>query len=123
MKSANLTTGVRLRVVLAPGVAIGPGKADLLEGIRETGSISAAGRRMKMSYKRAWSLIDAMNGWFKTPLVDTEKGGAGGGGARLTALGAQVLYAYRRMEAAAGAAAAADLESLRAQLCDIAKRK
>ena len=54
-------SGLRIRVVLGPGVMIGPGKADLLEGIRETGSIAAAGRRMGMSYKRAWTLVEGMN--------------------------------------------------------------
>lgn len=116
MRTGNITTGVRLRVVLAPGVAIGPGKADLLEGIRDTGSISAAGRRMKMSYKRAWTLVDSMNRWFADPLVESEKGGAQGGGARLTARGEAVLAAYRRMEAAAAEAATDDLAALRAGL-------
>ena len=119
MKAGNKTTGVRLRVVLAPDIALGPGKADLLEGIRETGSISAAGRRMKMSYKRAWTLVDEMNRWFAGPLVSAEKGGAKGGGARLTEMGERVLSAYRRMERRAGAAAEADLHDLRAKLVDI----
>lgn len=116
MRTGNITTGVRLRVVLAPGVAIGPGKADLLEGIRDTGSISAAGRRMKMSYKRAWTLVDSMNRWFPDPLVESEKGGAQGGGARLTSRGESVLAAYRRMEASAAAGAAGDIAALRAGL-------
>ncbi len=116
MRTGNITTGVRLRVVLAPGVAIGPGKADLLEGIRDTGSISAAGRRMKMSYKRAWTLVDSMNRWYADPLVESEKGGAHGGGAKLTAQGEAVLAAYRRMEAAAAAGAEADVAALRVGL-------
>ncbi|TCT09235.1 molybdate transport system regulatory protein [Tepidamorphus gemmatus] len=116
MRTSNITTGIRLRVVLAPGIAIGPGKADLLEGIRDTGSISAAGRRMKMSYKRAWTLVDSMNRWFPDPLVESEKGGAQGGGARLTGRGEAVLAAYRRMEASAAAGAAGDIAELRAAL-------
>ena len=117
MKAGNQTTGVRLRVVLAPGIALGPGKADLLEAIAAGGSISAAGRRMSMSYKRAWTLVDEMNGWFREPLVETGKGGTGGGGgARLTALGEMVLASYRRMEEAAGAAAEQDLAALRPEM-------
>jgi molybdate transport system regulatory protein len=116
MKTGNITTGVRLRIVLAPGVALGPGKADLLEAIDATGSISAAGRRMKMSYKRAWTLVDELNGWFRTPLVEAGKGGAGGGGARLTELGAEVLATYRRMEDQASGAVTTDLDRLRGTL-------
>jgi molybdate transport system regulatory protein len=116
MKVGNKTTGVRLRVVLAPGVALGPGKADLLEAIAATGSISAAGRRMGMSYKRAWTLVDELNGWFVEPLVEAGKGGAGGGGARLTGTGEAVLAAYRRMEERASATVAGDIDDLRERL-------
>lgn len=100
---------LRLRVVLGHEVAIGPGKADLLAGIAESGSIAAAGRRMGMSYKRAWTLIDGMNRCFATPLVEGARGGARGGGARLTALGHEVLALYRRMEARAGSAVSAEI--------------
>lgn len=105
--------GLRLRVVLAPRAALGPGKADLLEGIRATGSIAAAGRRMHMSYKRAWQLVDELNGMFRRPLVQAVSGGARGGGARLTALGEDVLARYRRIEARSARAAAAELSALR----------
>ena len=91
--------GARLRVVIAPGIGIGPGKAELMDGIRETGSIAAAGRRIGMSYKRAWLLVSALNGHFPTPLIEASKGGRDGGGARLTALGEEVLGAYREMQA------------------------
>ena len=70
---------LRLRLVYPGGAMLGPGKADLLEGIRETGSIAAAGRRMGMSYKRAWSLVETMNAMFAAPLVETSRGGAAGG--------------------------------------------
>jgi molybdate transport system regulatory protein len=103
----------RLRIVLGPAIAIGPGKADLLEGIRETGSIAAAGRRMGMSYKRAWLLVETMNGCFTKPLVETAKGGKSGGGARLTQLGEEVLSRYRRMEIATTKAVAGDLDALK----------
>lgn len=105
--------GLHVRVVLGGAVAIGPGKADLLEGIAETGSIAASGRRMGMSYKRAWSLVEAMNAAFAAPLVDASKGGSGGGGATLSPLGRSVLDAYRTLEAEAAAAAAPSLSVLR----------
>ena len=167
MKAKDLAPLVRLRVRLGPGVDFGPGKADLLEGIRETGSISAAGRRMRMSYKRAWQLVDEidaralrfrllldsdhaigpgktdllaaiarsgsisaaardmamsykrawqlvdeLNGLFDAPLVAASKGGSGGGGATLTRRGADVLTRYRRMHAACVATIAGDLRFL-----------
>jgi len=116
MKVGNVTLGVRLRVVLERGIAIGPGKADLLEAIAATGSIAAAARGMGMSYKRAWLLVETMNALFRAPLVESVKGGRTGGGARLTPLGEQVLAAYRRMERAATKAAAPELARLRRAL-------
>jgi molybdate transport system regulatory protein len=92
------TVQVRLFLQIAPGERLGPGKADLLQGIRDTGSISAAGKRMGMSYKRAWLLVDAVNGYFAGPLVEATKGGKTGGGAQLTPLGDLVLGLYRQME-------------------------
>jgi molybdate transport system regulatory protein len=108
--------GLHVRVVLDSGVAIGPGKAELLEAIRETGSIAAAGRRMGMSYRRAWTLIEELNAVFSTPLVEAAKGGAGGGGASLTQLGARLLAAYRTIEQEAEAAARAELAVIRRAL-------
>jgi molybdate transport system regulatory protein len=108
--------GISLRVNLARGVAFGPGKADLLEHIRDTGSIAAAGRRMKMSYTRAWGLVRDLNDDFAAPLVRSVKGGSARGGAELTALGAEVLRRYRRMQSASQRAAAADLKALLARL-------
>ena len=112
MKGNALQSIVRLRFHIAPGIAFGPGKADLLEGIRETGSIAAAGRRMRMSYKRAWQLADELNRLFDTPLIAANKGGSGGGGAALTRFGEGVLARYRRMHAASCAAVAEDLAAL-----------
>jgi molybdate transport system regulatory protein len=114
MKPKHTNTGARLRVILGPGVALGPGKADLLEAIAETGSISAAGRRMKMSYRRAWLLVEELNDSFQTALVAADKGGAHGGGARLTELGARVLRHFRAMERKTQKAIAADLSALAA---------
>jgi molybdate transport system regulatory protein len=116
MRFGNKTLGARLRVTLRKGVAFGPGKADLLQGIRDTGSIAAAGRRMKMSYTRAWGLVSDMNAEFRAPLVESVKGGAVRGGASLTPLGEDVLDRYRRMERAAARAVAADLAALRKRL-------
>jgi molybdate transport system regulatory protein len=96
-----LTIDVHLRVHLGDQIAIGPGKAELLESIRRTGSISAAGREMGMSYKHAWLLVDSMNGCFKSALVEAVKGGKAGGGASLSSLGQEVLECYRRMQALA----------------------
>ena len=111
---ANRTEGLRLRIVLRPGVAIGPGKADLLEAIGETASLTAAAKHCAMSYKRCWLLVQEMNDAFATPLVETIKGGmGGGGGTRLTALGQRVLERYRRMEADAGEAVASSMADLR----------
>lgn len=107
---------VSLRLVLAPEVAIGPGKADLLEAIAETGSIAAAGRKLAMSYKRAWHLIETLNRAFAEPLVLASRGGSGHGGAVLTPLGAEVLAVYRRIEQASTEAAAEDLGRLGGQL-------
>ncbi|TCO41810.1 molybdate transport system regulatory protein [Dokdonella fugitiva] len=113
MARTKPSTSIHLRVMPAPGVALGPGKRDLLAGIRETGSIAAAGRRMRMSYRRAWQLVEELNRGFRGPLVEASKGGSGGGGARLTRLGDTVLDRYERMRAAANAAVATDLAALR----------
>ncbi len=115
--------GLRLRLVLAPGVMLGPGKADLLEGIRDTGSIAAAGRRMGMSYKRAWSLVEGLNASYRAALVETARGGAAHGGATLTPLGAEILAAYRRLQAKATAAAADEIALLTSALPDMSKEK
>ncbi len=102
---------------------LGPGKADLLELIRDTGSISAAGRAMGMSYKRAWLLVDTMNTMFTGPVVESSRGGATGGGARLTDLGAAVLGEYRSIQKRAASAVAANVAELEAMLSDISRRK
>lgn len=99
----------RLRILLGSEIAIGPGKADLLDALARTGSISAAAREMGMSYRRAWLLVDTMNRSFRAPLVESAKGGAGGGGARITDLGLEVLARYRAMEAKAAASIAPEM--------------
>lgn len=107
---------LRLRLVFGDDLVLGPGKADLLELIRDTGSISAAGRRMRMSYKRAWLLVEEMNAAFRDPVVDSTRGGAQGGGAQLTETGAAVLAAFRGFEAEAARAGAGQIAALRALL-------
>lgn len=108
-----------LRIVLSEKAYIGPGRADLLEGIAVTGSISAAGKAMGMSYKRAWGLVQALNEGFGAPLVETNRGGAGQGGAALTVLGQTVLAYYRDMQRKTENAIAEDVASLRALITDI----
>ena len=95
---------------------LGPGKIALMELISKHGSISAAGKEMGMSYRRAWLLVDEINQIFEDPLVEKQMGGAGGGGARLSKLGRDVVGRYRAIEGAAAKAAAADMRALKAAL-------
>jgi molybdate transport system regulatory protein len=95
---------------------LGPGKIALMELISKHGSISAAGREMGMSYRRAWLLVDEINKIFREPLVETQMGGSGGGGARLSKLGLDVVSRYRAIEGAAATASAADMRALKASL-------
>lgn len=90
---------IRTRLYCGDEIAMGPGKANLLDAIIATGSISAAGRHLGMSYRRTWLLVDAMNRCWAEPLVATATGGAKGGGARVTPLGHEVLALYRSLEA------------------------
>ncbi|HWK47181.1 MAG TPA: winged helix-turn-helix domain-containing protein [Stellaceae bacterium] len=101
-----------LRIELAPGEAIGPGKVRLLELIGETGSIAAAGRAMGMSYRRAWLLVDALNRLFAQPVVSTAQGGKSGGGAVVTGFGQALIGHYRGIERLAGDAAGDHLRAL-----------
>ena len=108
---------IQLRIALDPETLLGPGKAALLQAIDETGSIAAAGRRMGMSYKRAWYLIDTMNAYFREPVVISVKGGSGRGGAHLTQTGRAVLAVFRRMEAKARRATARRSSPIRSWSC------
>lgn len=107
---------LRLRILFGPGAMMGPGKADLLQGIADAGSIAGAGRALGMSYKRAWALVEVMNGIFASPLVVSNRGGAAGGGATLTAEGVRVLALYRALEGHVVAAGAEELAALVAML-------
>ena len=103
---ARVAVRTRIRILHGSEFAIGPGKADLLEAIAQTGSISSAARHLKMSYRRAWLLIDTMNQCFRLPVVDTATGGKGGGGAQITEFGRAALQEYRMMEGRAARAIA-----------------
>jgi molybdate transport system regulatory protein len=100
MTKAKVEIRPRLRVIVGRNVALGPGKAELLERLERTGSITKAAREMKMSYMRAWTLIRMMNRCFKEPVVQARHGGAhGGGGAVLTDTGRRALALYKQMDA------------------------
>jgi molybdate transport system regulatory protein len=103
---------LKAQVLCGDELAMGPGKADLLEAIRAEGSISGAGRKLGMSYRRTWLLVDAMNRCWAQPLVEAVAGGGQQKGARLTQAGGEILAAYRALEASI--AQAADGEILKA---------
>lgn len=110
---------LRLRIKLPSGDWMGPGKADLLQGIAETGSIAAAGKRLGMSYKRAWGLVEVLNAMFDLPVVASSRGGAAHGGAGLTDRGREILSLYRDAQAKAAEAARHEV----ATIVDMAARK
>lgn len=109
---AMMKPHLSFRLILGDDIALGPGKVQLLEAIRDTGSIAAAGRSMNMSYKRAWHLVDTMNRCFKSPLVEASKGGAHGGGAQLTPRALKVIDLYRHLEIQARKAAETEMAKL-----------
>ena len=113
------TYRLRIRIVFSQTEMIGPGKAELLERIDRRGSIAAAGREMGMSYKRAWELVGTLNAMFREPVIESTRGGPGGGGAVLTAAGREVLDLYRAFEREAEEAGAAQLAALQSRLKDI----
>lgn len=96
---------IKAQVLLGEAIAIGPGKADLLEAVERTGSIAAAGRTLGLSYRRTRDMIDTLNACWREPLVETAKGGSKGGGTKLTPAGVTVLQRYRALEAALARAA------------------
>jgi molybdate transport system regulatory protein len=110
--------GVRLtvRIDFGPNRALGPGKIRLLEAIRETGSISQAGRSLGMSYRRAWLLVDDLKRCFRDPVVTTRPGGARGGGALVTPFGEELIAKYRSIETRATASADRQLRQLEESL-------
>ena len=101
-----------VRIDLNTEGRIGPGKIRLLENIQKLGSISAAGRAMDMSYKRAWDLVDEINRLCRQTAVERQTGGKHGGGAVLTAFGMSLVARYRRIERDAASAVRKDLQAL-----------
>ena len=110
-----------VRIDLDPKGRIGPGKIRLLENIKSCGSISAAGRAMNMSYKRAWDLVDEINRVCRRPAVERHAGGKNGGGATLTPFGASLVERYRKIQRSAESAARKELRALRAEIGHRAK--
>ena len=96
--SGNAGDRLNIRIDLACGLRIGPGKVAVLEEIARTGSISAAGRALHMSYRRTWELVEELNTGLGTPVVETAAGGNGGGGTVLTKAGKAVIERYRSIE-------------------------
>jgi molybdate transport system regulatory protein len=111
-----------LRIDLDPEGRIGPGKILLLENIRACGSISAAGRAMDMSYKRAWDLVDEINRVCRQPAVERQTGGKNGGGAALTPFGVSLVARYRKIERDAASAVRKELAALRTDIVGPKKR-
>lgn len=103
---------LNIRISRGPDIAMGPGKAELLEAIQLTGSISSAARQMHMSYRRAWELVNTMNQCFDQPVVLSSPGGAHGGGAQVTEFGLHILKQYRELISKAESAAASELAEL-----------
>jgi molybdate transport system regulatory protein len=114
--------GLTLRLLGKSAAAMGPGKADLIERIGRTGSISAAARDMRMSYRRAWQLVEALNADFREPVVATAIGGKRGGGATVTPFGERLVGRFRAMEGRASRAIAADLRRFARDLRKAPKR-
>lgn len=109
-----MTSPIRLnlRLTFPGGVPLSHGKAELMELIRETGSIRQAAAKMDMSYRRAWLLVDELNRLFREPAIETKQGGKSGGGAALTVFGEELLKRFRAMEALTMKTLAADLDWL-----------
>jgi molybdate transport system regulatory protein len=105
-----------LRIDLDSGARIGPGKIALLKAIDETGSISAAGRSLGMSYRRAWQLIGELNAAFPKPVITAQTGGKSGGGAALTPFGTEIVAHYRAIEAKSHRSATRHLRALQAAI-------
>lgn len=123
MKASTKRPNLRIRVVFGDHEMIGPGKAELMERIDRCGSIAAAGREMGMSYKRAWELVGTLNAMFRDPVIESTRGGPGGGGAVLTPAGREILTIYRTFERSAAEAGARQLDVLQSRLRDIPQEK
>src|SRR5215510_12225934 len=109
---APAKASLHLRLDFGGERSIGPGKIRLLELVNETGSISAAGRALAMSYRQAWLMIDELNHMFREPVVVAQTGGGGGGGAVVTETGNDIVRLYREMERRAYGASTPEIRSL-----------
>jgi len=116
MQKSKSLPSLSVRIDLDPEGRIGPGKIALLENIDKHGSISAAGRAMDMSYKRAWDLVDEINRICRQAAVERQTGGKNGGGAVLTPLGVSLVARYRKIERDAEKAARKELQALRNEI-------
>ena len=105
-------THLSIRIDLSNGDRIGPGKIALLEAIRDKGSISGAARALKMSYRRAWLLVEEINQALAEPAVTAEMGGRSGGGASVTPVGEKIVDLYRKIETSARTAAGTEFRAL-----------
>src|SRR5580698_5473964 len=112
MNTPTATVAVRLRIDIGPDCSIGPGKIALLEQIERSGSLSEAARVLKMSYRRAWLLLEDLNRTLGQPVTTASVGGAGGGGAHITAFGRHVAAAFREIERSTLSIATQQLEWL-----------
>ena len=112
MTDARPKARFRLRVTRGDEVAIGPGKVELLEAVRDHGSITEAAKQIGMSYRRAWLLLDEVNRMLKKPATMSAHGGQSGGGSVLTPEGEEVVRLYREIEAQAEAACAQKIRQL-----------
>jgi molybdate transport system regulatory protein len=116
MQKSKALPSLSVRIDLDPEGRIGPGKIALLEHIDKCGSISAAGRAMEMSYKRAWDLVDEVNRICRQAAVERQTGGKNGGGAVLTPFGLSLVTRYRKIERAATSSARKELQALRSAI-------
>tara|TARA_B100000686_G_scaffold337186_1_gene407983 strand:- start:2387 stop:2746 length:360 start_codon:yes stop_codon:yes gene_type:complete len=115
-KTSKIHCRPRYRILSGDQIALGPGKVDLLESIYKAGSISEAARQNNISYRRAWDMVNTMNQCFSKPLVESMKGGKGGGGAKLTLLGEKVKAIYRKMEVKASFSTKEEWNSIKKHL-------
>ena len=113
---SNSRLKLHIRILADDEIAFGPGKADLLEAIQRTGSISQAAKSMNMSYRRAWQLVETMNQSFQSVLVETQTGGTHGGGAVVTEFGHEILNKFRAMEQTVRSSIAHEFEQISNQL-------
>jgi molybdate transport system regulatory protein len=121
-RQSPVSPGIRFRIDFCDRCSVGIGKVRLLEAIERCGSLSQAAREIGMSYRRAWLLIDSMHAEFDTPVVSATVGGSGGGGAKLTRFGSELVLAYRGLETALAALAAERMHAVAAHAVNRGKR-